>query len=559
MDALLLQAVVRELRDRVSGASLTRVDLVGDYALLLRFTDPRADLFLSAHPELSRVSLVRSARHVGEPRRAPDSLSETLTRSRLAAIDREQDGRVATFAFEKPGSRHELPRLVAELIPRFANVVLVGNDDRILWARREFGPGHTREVRTGRRYEAPPPDRGIPFVELHAEALAARLAAHEGPLHRRIPAAWGGGSTGFARVLEATGADFPARLLDLAIAARHARPRLARTTVTPEQHVLFPADPGPLPGWEVLPEISANETADRFYRPQEEAAAAAALFAELRRTLVKRRSKAAKALVHVERRTLDAESADLVREQAELLSANLAKVRKGQASVTLTAFDGARDVSIDLDAALDPHANVEALFKRARRLARGREDLASQRSGLQQEIDDADRALAELDPMPSPSRVIELVREHAPGLLAPRDVQPKEKAARPGKPAPKIPGDGFNPRRYVLPGGWEVWVGRSAKQNDELTHRWAAPRDLWFHARGCEGSHAVLRLASGKGEPPREIIEAAAAIAAFHSKARNSKLVPVAWTERRHVRKPRGAPVGTASIQREKVVFVAPR
>lgn len=101
-------------------------------------------------------------------------------------------------------------------------------------------------------------------------------------------------------------------------------------------------------------------------------------------------------------------------------------------------------------------------------------------------------------------------------------------------------------------------MGRNAAQNDELTHRVARPRDLWFHARGAQGSHTVLRISSGKGEPTKSVIAAAAAIAAFHSKARNSKLVPVAYTERRFVRRPRGAPPGTASIQREVVIFVEP-
>ena len=110
----------------------------------------------------------------------------------------------------------------------------------------------------------------------------------------------------------------------------------------------------------------------------------------------------------------------------------------------------------------------------------------------------------------------------------------------------------------MLSGGWEVRVGRSNSENDELTHRWASQRDLWFHARGAQGSHAVLRVGSGKGEPPREIIEAAAAIAAWFSKARNSSLVPVAYTEKRYVRKPRKAPVGTALMMREKVIMVTP-
>ena len=65
-------------------------------------------------------------------------------------------------------------------------------------------------------------------------------------------------------------------------------------------------------------------------------------------------------------------------------------------------------------------------------------------------------------------------------------------------------------------------------------------------------------MSSGKGEPTRAIVEQAAAIAAHYSKARKSKLVPVAYTEKRYVRKPRGAPAGTAAMMREKVLMVEP-
>ena len=563
MDALLLQAVLGELRESLVGDVVTRVDLLGKAAILVRFARERRPLLASAHPELSRLSLVAEPPNLGEPRPAPDNLAEPLVRSRLASIEQEANGRVATLRFESATARHAAPRLVAELIPRFANVLVLGNDDRILWALREFGPEHRREVATGRRYGPPAPDPGVRLADLDAETLRARLASHDGPLHLRILRGWGGGSAGLARVREEAGADFEASLLRIAAAARDPHPRLARRagTASEGELVLFPADPGELPGWEMMPALSANETADRLHRPREEAEAEGSLLADLRRVLAKRRTRAAKALAHVERRVAEAESADEMRERAELLAANLGRIRRGQHSVTLTGFDGTHEVAIDLDPKLDPAANVEAYFKKARRLSRGRDDLASQRSILSAEITAADRGLAALEPPPASETLRALARELAPALL---DASPARAAAAAvaGKPAAEraasLP-EGFNPRRYVLPGGWEVWVGRNAKQNDELTHRWAAPRDLWFHARGCEGSHVVLRIGSGKGEPPREIVEAAAQIAAFHSKARKSKYVPVAWTERRHVRKPRGAPVGTASIQREKVVFVEPQ
>jgi predicted ribosome quality control (RQC) complex YloA/Tae2 family protein len=211
---------------------------------------------------------------------------------------------------------------------------------------------------------------------------------------------------------------------------------------------------------------------------------------------------------------------------------------------------------------------LEELFRRARRLARAGEDLEAQRSIQVSQIEEADEAVARVEAGLADENLLALVERYVPregrelssmgdarsGAKGTHGSAATEKETR----GPALPSGSFA-RRYTLPGGWEVWVGRSAAQNDELTHRVAGPRDLWFHARGAQGSHAILRISSGKGEPAKSVIEAAAAIAAFHSKARNSKLVPVAFTERRFVRKPRGAPPGTASMDREKVLFVEPR
>jgi predicted ribosome quality control (RQC) complex YloA/Tae2 family protein len=110
----------------------------------------------------------------------------------------------------------------------------------------------------------------------------------------------------------------------------------------------------------------------------------------------------------------------------------------------------------------------------------------------------------------------------------------------------------------VVSGGWKVLVGKSNRDNDILTHKIARPSDLWFHVRQSPGSHVVLRRAGRKDEPAHEAIMEAAAIAAFHSKARGSAGVPVSCTERRYVRKPRGARPGLAVVTNEKVIYVDP-
>ncbi len=111
--------------------------------------------------------------------------------------------------------------------------------------------------------------------------------------------------------------------------------------------------------------------------------------------------------------------------------------------------------------------------------------------------------------------------------------------------------------KYELPGGFEALAGKTDADNDLLSLRVAAPNDLWFHVRGLPGSHVILRQPE-REKPDNATIKAAAAIAAWHSKARNAGIVPVCYTEARHVGKPRGAKPGSVTIKREKIVKVRP-
>jgi len=113
-------------------------------------------------------------------------------------------------------------------------------------------------------------------------------------------------------------------------------------------------------------------------------------------------------------------------------------------------------------------------------------------------------------------------------------------------------------RRYSLGPGYELWVGRNAKESEMLTLRQARPFDLWFHAHGVSGAHAVLRLPGRDSQPGSYLIEKAAAIAAWHSKARTSSLAPVIVTPRKYVRKARGAPLGEVSVSQEEIIMVEP-
>ena len=110
---------------------------------------------------------------------------------------------------------------------------------------------------------------------------------------------------------------------------------------------------------------------------------------------------------------------------------------------------------------------------------------------------------------------------------------------------------------YTLPGGWQVLVGRTDADNDALTFRVARPDAWWFHVRGMPGSHVILQGPPGT-DPDRETLHRAAAIAAYHSKAREAGVVAVSGTRVRDVSKLRGAKAGTVQIRHERVFKVRP-
>ena len=124
----------------------------------------------------------------------------------------------------------------------------------------------------------------------------------------------------------------------------------------------------------------------------------------------------------------------------------------------------------------------------------------------------------------------------------------------------RAPSAKLQPRRLKTAEGWDVLIGRTSEGNDYLTHHLARPEDYWFHVGGgVSGSHVVLRRGKGKNEPSKQTIEEVAAWTAFYSQARTAGKVPVSYTRKKYVRKPRGGKAGLAMIEREKTVMVKPK
>ena len=269
----------------------------------------------------------------------------------------------------------------------------------------------------------------------------------------------------------------------------------------------------------------------------------------------------------------------------EALLAYARTVPPRAASVTLPdPAEPGRTLAIELDPRLAAPANAARYFKRAARGERGQREIPPRLAAVQAERDALAAKLAAPaaagDEEACEAAALELERElfrlgrtlreqlrapepltrRALGLAAPEALAHRRSPTTPPRPAAKrdaLPAR-LQPWRFRSREGWDVLIGRTSEGNDHLTLHLARPEDYWFHAHGCPGSHVVLRRGKGPNEPSRATLEEVASWAAFHSKARTAGKVPVHWTLKKYVRKPRGSKPGLVTIERERALMVRP-
>ena len=113
---------------------------------------------------------------------------------------------------------------------------------------------------------------------------------------------------------------------------------------------------------------------------------------------------------------------------------------------------------------------------------------------------------------------------------------------------------------YETHDGWLIYAGKTDEDNDLLTLRFARAGEHWFHINGMPGSHVILRAPEGAAntDADKALLEKAAAVAAWHSKARNGGWCTVSTCLAQNVSKPHGAKPGLVEIASSKLLKVKP-
>ncbi|MGV3616851.1 MAG: Rqc2 family fibronectin-binding protein [Fimbriimonas sp.] len=502
-DSFVLAAVVAELRPYVGGkVQNVRQPTDTEVVFGLYAGGHEAMLLLSCHPLFARAHLVtKRPANQASPPQFVSALRARIEGGRLLDVRQVQGDRILEIDVETPEGIH---RLIAELMGKHANLILVDAGGRVVAAAKWVGRSKSsRPIQPNTPYLLPPVMTG--GAELKPSPFLTRLT-------------------------EALG-----------------HPPVADGAVVSPGNGAYPTSVAPL-GLPEHPRSSISTALEGHFDlaipAHESEALRTTLVTQLERVILARDV----ALDDLRKAEAAGGRAPEWQRLGELILAYGPGAPVGAASLTVWDYDGNERV-LKLDPTLDFKENANRLFDRAKR-AKGR--LGFVREQIERLASDRENVAALVHRIREASRLDQL-----------RDLQEEAKRRRylttqalPTKTKEDRPYEGHRIRELSAPGGWTVLYGENAESNDYLTLRVAKPNDWWLHIRGATSAHVVVVTRNQPERVQRETLEYAAKVAVMNSPSKHAGYVPVDYTLKKYVRKPRGAAKGTALYTHEKTLHV---
>lgn len=553
-DGIVTRAMVRELQDRILLGKIEKVyqPEADELVFHIHTKNGNVKLLASVGSAHARVCFI-TENPVNPP--APLAfcmlLRKHLQGGRITEITQKDSERIIEISLE---TLNELgftmsKKLIFEIMGKHSNIVLMDiASGKIIDSikRVSFDVNRVRQILPGMIYQYPPAQDKIPFREISADQLEA-LAADGKSILRSV----GGIAPAFAEELALrAGVQRSGYLSDVLAAIESPNHADAR--------VYLDESGAPIDFYPVaLSELEESCRVERFgdlssamefyFGKKESSNQGRQKSHDLIRSVNALLDKMYLKKKRLSEDLLKAENSEDLRLYGELLTANIHLIQPGMKSVEVTNYYDGSTLTIPLDVKLSPSKNAQHYFKKY-----GKSKTAIKEKQIQLDENEAEIKYLEsvLSFLENTDDVVEIESIRAE-LVETGYIRRRRQAGgfkeKKYKPAPY---------RYTLSNGMSVLVGRNNKENDILTFKTAGNKDLWLHTKDIPGSHVIVQ--SGGAELDEEAVWEAAAIAAYHSKARTSENVPVDYVPIKYVKKPAGAKPGMVIFTNNRTVYVNP-
>jgi predicted ribosome quality control (RQC) complex YloA/Tae2 family protein len=569
-DGLTLAVCVDELKHKLPDAKIQKILMPGrEEIVLMLYSQQHGNIKLVLNADAGNCSVYLTTASKPNPKTAPAFcmlLRKYLAGARILSVDQHGLDRVVSVTVEAKDElmqKSEL-KLIAEIMGKHSNIILVGQDGRVLDCVRRVSVdvSSKRQVLPGSMYLQPPTEQYNPLQLSMTSLEELVIPPDNGNVQRHLSSTFQGMSTQTANeIIHLSGLDplggiftrTHARVLASVLhdfyekAIGHPQPCIQTNDLG--LPVFFSAVP-----YQTYPENlrqlfpTCNGMLDYYYTKRESDfllnQKKDALLSVLKKNLAKLNKKIKIYMESLE----EAKKADDFASRAQLITANIYRLKKGMNHFEAQDFTTGETVAIPLDLSLTPSQNAQKLFKKVSKLktaqemgTRQLEEALDEREFLENTmlyVQKADEA-ADLDEIQ-----FQMVKN---GLI-------KEQQKKKALPPPES-----SPREFTSPAGYTILVGKNDRQNEMLTMRMADKNDIWFHAKNMPGSH-VLLLSRGAvlDDIDDDSILMAAGLAAKYSAAKQSGKTPVDYTQRYNVKKTPASRPGKVIYDHYFTLYVEP-
>ena len=547
LDAVVIHAIREELQNELIGARIDKVQMPERDVLLLsvRGNDGNRKLLLSANTGSARVQFTENSyENPTEPPMFCMLMRKHLVGARIQSISQPDFDRLLIMDLSVRDEMGVLSekKLVLELMGRASNIILVDDKGNIIDCirRADFGENAVSRLLPGMIYRRPLLQDKTPFFHSAEEQfteLGSQCASSANP-EKSIMESFSGLSPMVSRELvyrchgqmeflpEAMSALRESVLqseLEPIVLMREGKPfdfSYMRISQYGDQVEL-----------ENYPSFS--ELLDAFYSQRDHAESMRRKSRDLLHKTKSARDRTQRKLNARRQEMEKADNREQIRKEADLITANIYKLKKGMASFSCEDFyePDCPECVILLDPLKSPQQNAAQKYKEYNKLKNAREHLTKLIEENTAQLNYLNSVLDEIERSESERDLAEIRRE----LISTGYLRTKKNARR-----EKVRSQG--PMTFKSDDGFRILVGRNNAMNDELSTKKARRSDYWLHTKSVHGSHVII-VCEDQTPPPRTV-EQAASIAVYYSQARAGGKTPVDFTMVRNLKKPSGAMPG---------------
>ena len=543
LDAILLSGIIAELAPKLTGARIDKVQQPERDKIVLSVRGGSENMRILIDAGAGSGRLQQTKMSFDNPQEPPMFcmlLRKYLTGGRIERIEQPDWERLAMVYIT---SRNELGdnvdlRLAVELMGRSSNLVLIGTDGRIIdcLRRMDYGGDAERRLLPGMIYRLPPKQRKPLIFDLTREEIAQSIASGGAKsADKCIMDAFSGLSPLVCRELACRSGDDTAFLPEVidafleSVRAGELTPTLLTENGKPKEYSFMQ-----LKQYAGVYESSSlssfSELLDAYYSRRDILERRRRRSRELSHGVKTARDRLARKLALQKQELERSSERDGLRRDAELLTANLYRVHKGDGSVTVEDYyePDCPQRTIKLDVLKTPQGNAAAMFREYNKLKTAEQHLTALIAEGERQLEYLNSVLDEIERAETEDDLAEIKAELVGTgyIKKPRGTKERRHKKQ-------------GPMRFVSSDGFEILVGRSNAQNDEITTKTARRTDIWLHTKTVHGSHVII---SCEGlTPPDRTVEEAAKLAVYYSQAREGGKTDVDFTMVRNVRKPSGS------------------